>query len=109
MNDSSLHKLSSGALGVILLCAAYLAYPQGAPKQIVYPGKGQSADQQAKDEGECHAWSVKSTGIDPGGTSPCGRRAATPTSSRAVRSTSARRRARRRGRRGHWRGRKQRR
>jgi YMGG-like Gly-zipper len=70
MKNSSIYKLGSGALGVILLCTAYLAYPQGAPKQIVYPGKGQSADQQAKDEGECHAWSMKSTGIDPAAPPP---------------------------------------
>jgi YmgG-like glycine-zipper protein len=32
---------------------------------IVYPAKGQSADQQQKDEGECYTWSKKNTGIDP--------------------------------------------
>jgi len=30
-----------------------------------YPAKGQSADQQNKDEGECFAWAKKQTGIDP--------------------------------------------
>ncbi len=35
----------------------------GAP--VIYPAKGQSPDQQAKDEGECHVWSKQTTGIDP--------------------------------------------
>ena len=30
-----------------------------------YPSKGQSAQQQSKDEGECYAWAKGQTGIDP--------------------------------------------
>jgi hypothetical protein len=30
-----------------------------------YPAKGQSAQQQNKDEGECYAWAKQQTGIDP--------------------------------------------
>jgi hypothetical protein len=30
-----------------------------------YPSKGQSADRQNKDEGECFAWAKQQTGIDP--------------------------------------------
>jgi hypothetical protein len=36
-----------------------------ATKMIVYPAKGQSADQQATDERECYVWSQQQTGIDP--------------------------------------------
>ena len=32
---------------------------------IVYPAKGQSAQQQNGDEGECYAWAKQQTGIDP--------------------------------------------
>ena len=32
---------------------------------IVYPNKGQSEEQQAKDRYECHRWAVKETGFDP--------------------------------------------
>ena len=32
---------------------------------VPYPSKGQSAEQQSKDEGECFAWAKKQTGIDP--------------------------------------------
>ncbi len=32
---------------------------------LVYPAKGQSAEQQQKDEFECHQWAVQQTGYDP--------------------------------------------
>lgn len=31
----------------------------------VYPGSGQDATQQSKDEGECYTWARQQTGIDP--------------------------------------------
>ncbi len=38
---------------------------QAQAKPIVYPSKGQSPQQQQKDEGECYVWAKNSTGIDP--------------------------------------------
>jgi len=32
---------------------------------MIYPAKGQSAEQQQKDEFECHQWAVQQTGFDP--------------------------------------------
>ena len=32
---------------------------------LVYPAKGQSPEQQKKDEFECHQWAVQQTGYDP--------------------------------------------
>jgi hypothetical protein len=32
---------------------------------VVFPAKGQAADVQSRDEGECYAWSKGQTGIDP--------------------------------------------
>ena len=46
-NDASAQSISS-SLGV-----------------VPYPSKGQSAQQQSKDEGECYAWAKQQTGIDP--------------------------------------------
>jgi hypothetical protein len=40
-------------------CAAVAQPP------IVYPARGQSAQQQSQDEGQCYAWAKQSTGIDP--------------------------------------------
>ena len=50
--------------------AAATAAPAAALKPAalglaVYPGKGQDATQQAKDEGECYTWARQQTGIDP--------------------------------------------
>lgn len=40
--------------------------PQPAAQQMfVYPKNGQSQEQQAKDQYECHAWAVSQTGFDP--------------------------------------------
>ncbi len=36
-----------------------------AQQQYVYPQKGQSAEQQKKDEYECHTWAVQQTKYDP--------------------------------------------
>lgn len=35
------------------------------PRAFVYPARGQSAERQATDEYECHAWAVSQTGFDP--------------------------------------------
>jgi len=43
---------------------------------FVYPAKGQTAEQQQKDETECYAWARSQTGIDPNG--PATAPAATP-------------------------------
>ena len=37
----------------------------GAQKPAVYPAKGQSAQQQKKDDGACYGWAKGNTGIDP--------------------------------------------
>jgi hypothetical protein len=36
-----------------------------AQKPVVYPAKGQSAEQQQKDQAECDVWAKQTTGIDP--------------------------------------------
>ena len=35
-------------------------------QQYVFPAKGQSPEQQKKDESDCHAWAVGQTGFDLG-------------------------------------------
>lgn len=67
-----------------LLCVAAsvaalsLALPAQAQKPVAYPAKGQSADQQKKDDYECHNWSVGQTGIDPTKPPPAPPAAAAP-------------------------------
>ncbi|MBS0344032.1 MAG: hypothetical protein JSS56_26300, partial [Proteobacteria bacterium] len=51
-------QLSSMALLVFLSAAAW-------GQQYVYPAKGQSPDQQKKDESACYSWAVQQSGFDP--------------------------------------------
>ena len=53
-------------VSVIAMAVAFALQPQGAfGQQFVYPAKGQSAEQQKKDEGECHVWAVQQSKYDP--------------------------------------------
>ena len=47
-----------------LLIAAMFACSASA-QQFVYPAKGQSPEQQKKDEGECHVWAAQQSKYDP--------------------------------------------
>ena len=47
-----------------LLIAALFSAGVSA-QTVVYPAKGQSPDQQKKDEGECHTWAVGQSKYDP--------------------------------------------
>ena len=58
-----------------LLVAAVFAAGASA-QQVVFPAKGQSAQQQKKDEGECHTWAVGNSKYDP--TNPPKQAAAPP-------------------------------
>ena len=48
-----------------IVLAVTMAVPAAFAKQYVYPAKGQSAQQQQKDEAECYTWAVQQTGFDP--------------------------------------------
>lgn len=53
-------------VGIAALIAAFcLTSGAWAQAPIIYPSKGQTPDQQAADEGQCHAWAKQQTGIDP--------------------------------------------
>jgi hypothetical protein len=60
-------KTSSVWRGVVVVAATGLCLATSAMAQqpIVYPAKGQSAEQQKKDQSECHGWAVSQTGYDP--------------------------------------------
>src|SRR4051812_4327993 len=56
---------------------ALLASTPALPQQnFVYPARGQSQQQQQKDEFECHQWAIQQTGYDP--TNPPMQRASAP-------------------------------
>jgi hypothetical protein len=49
-----------------IVVLALIAGPAALAQQpLIYPSKGQSADQQNKDQGECYVWAKQQTGIDP--------------------------------------------
>jgi uncharacterized protein YcfJ len=45
---------------------------------VVFPAKGQTAQQQSQDEGECYAWSKGQTGVDPMAPPPAAAQPAQP-------------------------------
>jgi len=60
MNGKTSWVLLAIGLAILLIAPAVMAQ-----QQYVYPQKGQSDDQQKKDEYDCHGWAVKQTGFDP--------------------------------------------
>jgi hypothetical protein len=52
-------------LSIAVVVAVGLAVPSALAQQYVYPAKGQNAQQQKKDEGECYSWAVQQSGFDP--------------------------------------------
>src|SRR5947209_13042803 len=50
-------------LRVLVAACVMAALPAAA--QFVYPAKGQSPDQQKKDESACYGWAVEQSGFDP--------------------------------------------
>ena len=46
-------------------CSAAYATAAWGGEPEVYPAKGQTAEQQERDQYECHEWATKETGVDP--------------------------------------------
>ncbi|SAK66279.1 YMGG-like glycine zipper-containing protein [Caballeronia ptereochthonis] len=59
MNVKRLH----AGCAIVIAVMALDAIAQSKP--IAYPSKGQSAQQQQKDDGACYSWAKSNTGIDP--------------------------------------------
>ena len=57
-------------LSMTLVAAMMFTSTPNLAQQIVYPAKKQTAEQQQKDEGECHTWAVKQSGYDPASPPP---------------------------------------
>jgi hypothetical protein len=64
LSSSTRHAVGALCIGALLaMHAASTAYAQSAP--IVYPGAGQSMEQQGRDEAECRNWATQQTGVYP--------------------------------------------
>ena len=54
----------------VLFAAAAVAPGIVLAQSYVYPTRGQSPQQQQKDQGECHAWAIQQTGVNPAAMAP---------------------------------------
>lgn len=57
--------MSNAKLLIAAFAALGLSTSAFAKDVFIYPKKGQSAEQQAKDKGECSTWASSQTGYDP--------------------------------------------
>jgi hypothetical protein len=62
-------KAATGWMLTLATASAMLVSPLHA-QQFAYPAKGQSAEQQQKDEAECGKWATGQTGYDPASPPP---------------------------------------
>ena len=53
------------SVSVVILAVSTVPHTTWAQGLIIYPSKGQSAQQQSQDRYECHTWAVQQTGYDP--------------------------------------------
>jgi hypothetical protein len=56
--------------GAVTIAAALAAPAVATAQGAVYPARGQSPQQQQKDQGECHGWAVQQTGANPAAMAP---------------------------------------
>lgn len=57
-----MHTFKRTAVGALV---AALSLGAAAQRPVAYPAEGQSEARQDRDEGECHVWAKKKTGVDP--------------------------------------------
>jgi len=71
-------KLSRTLASAVAIAVA-LSTTAVSGQQFVYPAKGQTPQQQKKDEAECYTWAVKQSGFDPAKPQPQQQAAQAPT------------------------------
>ena len=69
-------KFQRAILPVCFMAAVFTA--SVSAQTFVYPAKGQSPDQQKKDEGECYTWAVQQSKYDPANPPPAAAAAPPP-------------------------------
>ena len=50
---------------VIVTTVMMAGLPAMAQQMYFYPAKGQTQEQQNRDQGDCHVWAVQQTGVNP--------------------------------------------
>lgn len=69
--------MTARILWALVVSAALIA--EAGAQQYVFPAKGQSPDQQKKDEAACYSWAVQQSGFDPAKPPPAAAPATPPT------------------------------
>lgn len=58
--------MTAKAMSIVVAAASIFACAAPAAAQVfVYPARGQSAQQQEFDRGQCYSWAVQQSGFDP--------------------------------------------
>jgi hypothetical protein len=60
-----MNELKKGRALVAAFATVFAVVAHAQAKPIAYPAKGQNAQQQQKDDGECYSWAKTNTGVDP--------------------------------------------
>ena len=68
-----------GAARIVAVAVSLALAIPAVAQQFVYPAKGQSPEQQKKDEAACHSWAVSQSKYDPANPPPPPQAAAQPT------------------------------
>jgi hypothetical protein len=59
-------KRAIGAVLMVAMLSGCASSGTSTSNVVVYPSKGQSAEQQGRDSGECQTWAKQNSGYDPG-------------------------------------------
>jgi len=65
--QATMRRLTGGA---VVLATMAVASGLALGQAYIYPTRGQSPQQQQKDQGECHAWATQQSGVNPAAMAP---------------------------------------
>ncbi len=71
-----MRRTSIGILAMTIMVSTSTGWAQSEP--FVYPQKGQTKEQQQKDQYECYQWAKQQTGVDPMASAPQAAPSSTP-------------------------------
>lgn len=57
--------MSAMKMTVFVTMAMVIGVPVMAQEMFFYPARGQTQEQQNRDQGDCHVWAVQQTGVNP--------------------------------------------
>jgi YmgG-like glycine-zipper protein len=64
-DKKGLQAMSVMKMAAIVTMVMVAGLPAMAQQTYFYPAKGQTQEQQNRDQGDCHVWAVQQTGVNP--------------------------------------------